>query len=140
VKYVVLIYSNPQSWAHPTFAQAEGYLAASESERAEIDGQFRKLMTEIHESGELVDSAALTDPAATTVVVVRDGRRTITDGPFAEASEYMAGYFVLECATDERVIEIAARFPDAQFGRVEVRAIASLPPGPGPDRGERHDV
>jgi hypothetical protein len=101
MKYVLLIHGNPQSWGHPTFARTEGFLASSEAERKEMDEQFGELMREIHESGELVDSAPLADPGEALVVSVRDGSPVTTDGPFGEAKEHMAGYFVLDCASRE---------------------------------------
>jgi hypothetical protein len=123
MKYLVLIYSNPTSWAHPTFAHTENYRSASPAERDEMDAQFGALMREMSESGELVSGTPLAEPATTRVVQVRDGATVTTDGPFAEAKEQMAGYFVLDCVDIDRAVALAARFPDARFGRVEVRPI-----------------
>jgi hypothetical protein len=123
VKYLVLIYSNPTSWAHPTFEHTDYYRAASPAERAEMDTQFVDLMREISASGELVSGTPLAAPDTTRTVRVQDGTTVTTDGPFAEAKEQMAGYFVLDCADVDRATELAARFPDARFGRVEVRPI-----------------
>jgi hypothetical protein len=123
VKYLVLIYSNPTSWAHPTFAHSEYYRSAAPAERDEMDTQFGDLMREMSESGELVSATPLAEPATMRVVTVRDGEMMTTDGPFVESKEQMAGYFVLDCADIDRAIELAARFPDARFGRVEVRPI-----------------
>jgi hypothetical protein len=123
VKYLVLIYSNPTSWAHPTFEHTDYYRSASPAERAEMDNQFADLMREISASGELVSGTPLDDPATTRNVRVEDGVTVTTDGPFAESKEQMAGYFVLDCVDIDRATELAARFPDARFGRVEVRPI-----------------
>jgi hypothetical protein len=59
-------------------------------------------------------------------VRVRDGVPATTDGPFGEAGEQLAGYFVADCESLERATEIAARFPDARFAAVEVRPIMDL--------------
>jgi hypothetical protein len=123
VKYLLLIYSNPKSWDHPLFLQQHDEL--SDVERAGMTEEFVALMTEISESGELVGSEPLADPASATTVRTRDGVPVTTDGPFAEAKEQLAGYFVLECS-QERAVAIAARFPDARFGAVEVRPVAQV--------------
>jgi hypothetical protein len=123
MKYLVLIYSNPQSWGHPTFSRTTEFLAASPEEQDEMTAQFEALMKEIHESGELIGAAPLADPVNTTIVRVRDGVPATTDGPFVEAKEQLARYFVVDCETVERATEIAGRFPDARFARVELRAI-----------------
>jgi len=52
---------------------------------------------------------------------VRHGVRLLTDGPYAEAKEHLAGYVVVQCASDERVAEIAARIQDVEFAAVEIR-------------------
>lgn len=123
MKYLVLIYSNPSSWAHPTFVHSDYYRSASPAERAAMDAQFADLMHEISESGELISGTPLAEPATTRTVRVQDGVTVTTDGPFAESKEQMAGYFVLDCTTLDRATELAARFPDARFGRIEVRPI-----------------
>ena len=123
MKYLVLIYSNPTSWGHPTFERTDHYLQASPAERAEMDAQFGDLMREMSTSGELVSGTPLAAPDTTRVVRVEDGDTVTTDGPFAESKEQMAGFFVLDCADIDRATALAARFPDARFGRVEVRPI-----------------
>jgi len=123
VKYLVLIYSNPTSWAHPTFEHTDHYRAASPAERSEMDAQFADLMREISTSGELVSGTPLAPPATTRTIRVEDGVTVTTDGPFAESKEQMAGYFVLDCADMDRAVELATRFPDVRVGRVEVRPI-----------------
>ena len=109
MKYVVLIYSNPVSWE-----------ALSEEERDGLTGEFEAFNKELIESGEFVGGAALADPANTKTVQVRGGVPAITDGPFAEAKEQLAGYFVIDCLNLERATEIAARDPNARLGTVEV--------------------
>jgi hypothetical protein len=123
MKYLVLIYSNPTSWAHPTFEHSDYYRSAPPEERVAMDTQFGELMREISESGELVSGTPLAEPATTRTVRVRDGDTMTTDGPFAESKEQMAGFFVLDCVDIDRATELAARFPDARFGRIEVRPI-----------------
>jgi hypothetical protein len=77
-------------------------------------------------SGELVVTHALADPSLATTVTVRDGAAVATDGPFAEAKEQLAGFFLVECETPERAVEIAARMPEAHFGLIEVLPVLDL--------------
>ena len=112
MKYMLLIYNNLAS-----------YEAWSEEERTALFGEVDALMKELRESGELVGGEALADPSTTKTVRVRDGVPAITDGPFAEAKEQFAGYITVDCETEERAVEIAARWPDAKYFAMEVRAI-----------------
>lgn len=126
MKYLILIYSNPESWGHPIFLRTPEFLAMSEDERAELTTQADALFKEITESGELVVGAALADPVNTKTARVRDGVPATTDGPYLEAKEQLAGYFVVDCDSPERASEIALRFPDARFAAVEVRPIMDM--------------
>lgn len=126
MKYLVMIYSNPQTWGHPIFLRTAEALAMSEDERAEMTRQSDELFAEIAGSGELVTGEALADPSTVRTARVRDGAPVITDGPYLEAKEQLAGYFVVDCESAERATEIAARFPDARFAAVEVRPIMDM--------------
>lgn len=123
MKYLLMIYSNPVSWGHPIFLRTPEALEMSEDERAGLMREFESLLTEISESGELVGVQGLADPITSRSVRVRDGGTLVTDGPFVEAKEHMAGYFIVDCATPERAEQIASRFPDARFAGVEVRPL-----------------
>jgi hypothetical protein len=61
-------------------------------------------------------------------VRVDEGRTLTTDGPFAEAKEHLAGFYVLDVAGEERAVEIASKVPEAALGLVEVRPVRSLDP------------
>jgi len=126
VKYMLQIYSAPDGWGHPIFLRAPEAATMSGDEREAMIGQLDALLTEITESGELVGAEALADPVTARTVRVRDGVPATTDGPFSEAKEQLAGYFVVDCESPERATEIAARFPDARFAAVEVRPIMDL--------------
>ncbi|MBU3060384.1 hypothetical protein KO481_02460 [Nocardia sp. NEAU-G5] len=128
MKYLLLIYSNPRNWEHPTFLHQ--HVPQSPEERDAQMREFAALLTEISESGELCEHAPLADPVLTKTVRVRDEVPAATDGPFLEAKEHLAGYFVVDCDSPERAVELAARFPDARYGAVEVRPIMTLS---GPD-------
>jgi hypothetical protein len=118
VKYLVLIYSNPESrqiW--------EGF---SDDQRAEGYRYYAALTEELAASGELIVSEALADPSLTTRVSLRDGQTLTSDGPFAESKELLGGFFLLDCESVERAVEIAARVPEAELGLVEVRPVLEL--------------
>ena len=112
VKYMLLIYSNAESWAALSAEQREG-LGRAHSE----------LTRELTEQGLLVSSAGLADPITTRTVVVRDDALTTTDGPYAEAKEHLAGFYLVECDTIDDAIGYAARMPDAKYLAVEVRPV-----------------
>ena len=112
MKYVVLIYNQPGAWE-----------ALSEEERQGLMGEFDAATKEMTASGEFVGGAALADAAMSKTVRVRDGAPVVTDGPFAEAKEQLAGYYVLDCESIERATELAARDPAARLWTVEVRPI-----------------
>jgi hypothetical protein len=116
MKYVILIHSNPQPWGHPTshFSPEGRAMPAEHHERA--DRQFEALLTELSASGELVTAEALADPASSTLYHWSPEGHLATDGPFAEAKEQLAGFFLLDCDTRARAEEIAAQF--AQPGGV----------------------
>ncbi|GAA3115876.1 YciI family protein [Kribbella aluminosa] len=106
---MLLIYGNQETW---DTLHAQG-----------IDGvmeQHHQLSAELKASGELVDGIGLTTVNA-RVVRVHDGVPAVTDGPFTEAKEVLAGYYVVDCADLERATEIAARLPEAPYSPIEIR-------------------
>jgi hypothetical protein len=118
VKYLVLIWSNPASRAI-----WEGF---SDEQRDEGFRYYAALTEELAANGELIVSEALADASLTRRVSVRDGQTLTSDGPFAEAKELLAGFFLLEVPSEERAVEIAARVPEAELGLVEVRPVLRL--------------
>jgi len=86
-----------------------------------------RLNDELRASGHLVEAEAL-EPAATAVTVrPRRERTVVTDGPFTESKELVAGFYLIEAADLDEAIGIAARFPGAQHGVVEIRRVRPLP-------------
>jgi hypothetical protein len=112
VKYVLLIYNNPAT-----------YGSWSDEERDALFGEVDGIMTELNESGELVGGEALADASNAKTVRVRSGVPAVTDGPFAEAKEQLAGYLIVDCETTDRAVEIATRWPDARYFAMEVRPL-----------------
>jgi len=118
VKYLILIYSNP--------ASREIWEGFTDDQRAEGFRYYAALADELAASGELIATEALADASVTRRVAVRDGHTLTSDGPFAEAKEQLAGFFLLDCRSAERAVEIAARVPEAELGLVEVRPVLGL--------------
>jgi len=112
MKYMLLIYNNPAA-----------IQAMPELELKSFMGGVDTIMKELTESGELVGGAALADASQTRTVRVRDGVPAVTDGPFAEAKEQFAGYLTVDCDSQERAEQIAARWPDSHYWALEVRPL-----------------
>jgi hypothetical protein len=112
MKYMLLIYNRA------------GYVEAlSDEDRHALMTEVDSIMAELAASGEFVRGEALADPAQTKTIRVRDGVPAITDGPFIEAKEQFAGYLVVDCETEARAVDIAARWPDAKHFAMEVRPL-----------------
>lgn len=99
--------------------------ALTENERKEITDGHGAFIKAIRESGEMVDTAALADPSQSSVVRVRDSVPVVTDGPYLEAKEFLGGYYLVDVASRDRALELAAMIPDARFNGlgVEVRQV-----------------
>lgn len=118
MKYMLLIYLDE--------------LALDEAEREACYVESTQLAQEIKSNGQYLAANPLYPTAAATSVRVREGRRLVTDGPFAETREQLGGYFLIDAADLDQAIGIAARIPMARKGTVEIRPvveIAGLPAG-----------
>jgi hypothetical protein len=80
----------------------------------------------LRDAGVLVADHRLDRPELATTVRVRDGETLITDGPFAETSEYLAGYYLLDCPDLDTALAHAARVPNSHYASIEVRPVLSL--------------
>jgi hypothetical protein len=107
---MVLIYGNEETWKA---LEAEGMESVHDVHRA--------LLAETRASGELIEAQGLTTSGA-RVVHVRDNTPAVTDGPFTEAKEVLAGYYLFECDLD-RATELAARLVEAKYSPVEIRGL-----------------
>jgi hypothetical protein len=113
MKYMLLIYLDEQ--------------ALSEAERQECYAESTQLAQEIHSSGQYLAANPLHPTSMATSVRVRNGKRLVTDGPFAETREQLGGYFLIEANNLDDAIGIAARIPMARKGTVEVRPVIDIP-------------
>jgi len=118
VKYMVLIHSNPASHAV--------WEAMTEAERAEGWKAYGELHAELEASGELIATEALADRSQGRRLPATEQLAGVTDGPFAEVKEHLAGFFLIECESMERALEVGAKVPEAAFGLVEVRPVMDL--------------
>jgi hypothetical protein len=118
MKYLIMVLSNPES--------AAALRKLSEEQGREFGRRHRALTEALADSGELVVSEGLDDQANAVRVRLRDGETMTTDGPFAEVKEQLAGFYLVECESLERAVELAARVPDAEFTDVEVRPVLDL--------------
>jgi len=114
MKYMLLIYFDEQA-------------ALSETERQECYAESTQLAHEIHSSGQYLAANPLQPTSMATSVRVRNGKRLVTDGPFAETREQLGGYFLIEANHLDEALAIAARIPMARKGTVEVRPVIDIP-------------
>jgi hypothetical protein len=97
--------------------------ALTPSEWEALRGETIAYVDSLRASGTLVSTYALQSIRTAATVKVRNGQRLVTDGPFAEAKELIGGYFIVEVRDRDEALELAARWPSARFGAIEVRPI-----------------
>lgn len=114
MRYLLLIYEDPAT--APRTPEAFEVMAAEYGAYGEW----------LASTGQLLGGEALKDVASATTVSVRDGRRLVTDGPFAETKEHLGGYYLINAADLDAAIEAAARIPGAKLGKVEIRPILEM--------------
>jgi len=115
MKYILMICSEEKLWA-----------GMSEAEQKQMMGDYRDLREELKASGQYVDGSRLLPTSSATSVRIRDGKRLVTDGPFAETREALGGYFVVDVKNLDDAIAIAARMPGAKVGTIEVRPLPEM--------------
>ena len=110
MKYVILIHSNPQPWGHPTADFLPAFQALPEDVRSRLTKDFEEVLTEMQANGELVGGEALGDPTSATLYRWHDGTPLAVDGPYSEAKEHLAGFFLIDVESRERAEEIVVKF------------------------------
>jgi hypothetical protein len=98
----------------------------SEAEREACYVESNRLTHEIKTGGQYLGASPLQPVASATSVRVREGRRLVTDGPFAETREQLGGYYLIDAQDLDQAIGIAARIPMARKGTVEIRPLIEL--------------
>lgn len=120
MRYMLLIYDDEKN-----------RIGLPEAELNKLRSDYGKLIEELKTNGTYVAGAALQGISTATTVRVREGKRLVTDGPFAETREQLGGYFVIEAKNLDEAASIAARVPSSRTGTVEVRPVleVALPAG-----------
>jgi hypothetical protein len=113
MKYLLLIYMNEK--------------AMDQAEREQCYGDSTQLCQELAAKGQFLGANPLQPVATATSVRVRDGKRLVTDGPFAETREQLGGYFLIDAKNLDEALAVAARIPGARKGTVEVRPVLEIP-------------
>ena len=112
MKYMLLIYADEQVW--------------TEAERERCYGDSTEIAQQLAAKGQYVAASPLQPVATATSVRVREGKRTITDGPFAETREQLGGFFIIDVENLDEAIAVAGRIPGARKGTVEIRPVLEL--------------
>jgi hypothetical protein len=97
-----------------------------ENEREKCYGESLELTRELSSTGQFRAAAPLYPTSMATSVRVRDGKRLVTDGPFAETREQLGGYYLIDAKDLDEALGIAARIPGARWGTIEVRPVIEL--------------
>lgn len=105
--------------------------AIDDSEREQCYVESTALAQDLATKGQFLAAAPLEPVSTAASLRIREGRATITDGPFAETREYLGGFFMVEARDRDEALRIAARIPAARFGTVEVRPVIEIPGLPG---------
>jgi hypothetical protein len=117
VKYLLLICRDEPVWEKMSL-----------SERQQIYADMVKLSEELAARGQYLDGHPLHPSSASTSVRIRDGKRLVTDGPFAETREQLGGYMLLDVKDLDEAIAIASRIPLARTSTIEIRPVREGPP------------
>jgi len=113
MKYMLLIYADEDVW--------------TEEERQECYSKSGELAQRLRANGHCLGAAPLQPVSTATSVQVREGKRLVTDGPFAETREQLGGYFLIDAGNLDEAIEIAGQIPGAAKGTVEIRPMIEIP-------------
>lgn len=112
MRYLLLIYGEEQAW--------------TDQERQACYAESTQLAHRLKENGQFLSTAPLQSVATATSVKVRDGKRLVTDGPFAETREQLGGFYMVEAKDLDEAIDIAGRIPGARKGTVEIRPVVEI--------------
>jgi hypothetical protein len=112
MQYLLLIYDKESQWNQ-----------LSEAEQASIMKEYQEFSKSINASGHYRAGSQLHPVSKATTVRVREGKKMITDGPFAETKEQLGGYYLIEAKDLDEAVALAARVPSARFGSIEVRPL-----------------
>lgn len=112
MKYMLLVYLNEQ--------------ALTDAERQECYVKSARLAQDLNDNGNYLSAGPLHPVATATSVRIREGKRLVTDGPFAETREQLGGYYLIEAKNLDEAISIAERIPVASVGTIEIRPVLEI--------------
>lgn len=115
MKYLLLVHHNE-----------DRFNTIPEGTRKDMLAESVQLCHQLHGKGQYIHASPLQPEATGKIVRVRDGKSTVTDGPFIETKEQLAGYFLIDAKDREEAIRIAERVPGARIGTVEVRPVITI--------------
>ncbi|MCC5578483.1 YciI family protein [Microtetraspora sp. AC03309] len=121
MKYMIMTFGDASAW--DTLGLGAKEAAWSPEEVAEHFRAMSEFYADLAASNEMVTGFGLADPSHTMTVEIRDGRPVASDGPHAEAKEVLAGFGIIDVASHDRAVELAARFAAIVQSRVELRPI-----------------
>lgn len=113
MKYMLLVYMDEQ--------------AMTDDERQHCYVESAQLTQDLNAKGQYVAAGPLHPVATATSLRVREGKRVVTDGPFAETREQLGGYYIVEAKDLDEALAIAERVPPARYGTVEIRPLMEIP-------------
>jgi hypothetical protein len=129
MKYMILVSGSQRDYDALTGRPASDEPGWTPADFAAMGAFMESFTKELAESGELVDTRGLTAPAHARRIRLQEGVPVVTDGPYAEAEEVLAGYWIVECDSFDRATQIAARLTDAPGPEhVRSRAYADVRP------------
>jgi hypothetical protein len=129
VKYMILIYASQQDYDALAGKSADGQPGWAPEEVAAMGAFMESFTNELVESGELVDTKGLTAPAHARRIQTRGDVPVVTDGPYPESEEVLAGYWIIECDSFDRATQIASRLAETPGpDHVRARAFADVRP------------
>ncbi|MDN5869580.1 MAG: YciI family protein [Nitrococcus sp.] len=105
------------------YEQEETLNALSPSEWESLRAETLSYVETLRESGHLVVTEALQSARTASTLRVRNGKLSVTDGPFAETNEQLGGFFLIEARDFNQAIRVASKWPSARLGTIEVRPI-----------------
>jgi len=117
MKYLCLIYDDEKMWPSMPKAEAETMM-----------GEYFAFTEDIKKAGKMVAGDALQPTHTATTVRVRNGQVSVTDGPFAETKEQLAGFYLVDARDLNEAIQVASKIPPARVGSIEVRPVRKLNP------------
>src|SRR5713226_3920577 len=115
MEYLLLIYHSEAEWGK-----------AGPTDQSALYQEYGQLRDELAGKGKFLGGSQLMPTTMATTVRVRDGKRVVTDGPFAETKEQLGGYFFIDASGLDEAIAVAGRIPAAREGSIEIRPLVFM--------------